>query len=90
MINHSRVLVTGGTGFVAQHVVKQIRRGRPQDLFVAHSHAYNLVDGADVRRLLWDARPDVVIHLAAKVGGIAANREQPATFFYENLTRNTR
>jgi GDP-L-fucose synthase len=54
-------------------------------LFVARSHEYNLVDGAAVRRLLRDTRPHVVIHLAAKVGGIGANREQPAAFFYENL-----
>jgi GDP-L-fucose synthase len=80
-----RVLVTGGTGFVGQYVVKQIWQRCPRDLFVARSHDYNLVDGAAVRRLLRDARPNVVIHLAARVGGIGANREQPATFFYENL-----
>ncbi len=80
-----RLLITGGTGFVGQYVAKQIWQRCPRELIVARSHDYNLVDGAAVRRLLRDTRPNVVIHLAAKVGGIGANREQPATFFYENL-----
>src|SRR5919204_4965293 len=80
-----RVLVTGGAGFLGQQVVKQIRLRGCQSLFVPRSRDYNLVDGAAVRRLLQHSKPDIVIHLAAKVGGIGANREQPATFFYDNL-----
>jgi GDP-L-fucose synthase len=81
----SRVLVTGGTGFVGRQVLEQLHLRGCKEVVVPRRAEYNLVDGAAVRTLLRDARPDVVIHLAAKVGGIGANREQPATFFYDNL-----
>ena len=80
-----RVLVTGGAGFVGSHVVAALQQRGCRQLIVPRSRDYNLVDADAVRRLFDDARPDLVIHLAARVGGIGANRANPARFFYENL-----
>ncbi len=79
-----RITVTGGAGFLGSHVVSRLQ-ARGADVFVARSRDYDLVSGDAVRRLYHDARPQVVIHLAAQVGGIGANRENPGRFFYENL-----
>jgi len=79
-----RVVVTGGAGFMGSRVVDRLRRSGAE-VFVPRSKDYNLVDGAAVKRLYKDARPDLVIHAAAVVGGIGANRENPGRFFYENL-----
>jgi len=80
-----RVCVTGGAGFLGRHVQAELRARGATDIFVPTIEKYNLVDPADIRRLLEDANPDMVIHLAAHVGGIGANREHPAEFFYDNL-----
>jgi len=81
----TRTLVTGGSGFLGRHVVEELRgRGCRQIITPGH-HDYDLVDGNAVRRMLNDTRPNLVIHLAAKVGGIGANRAHPADFFYDNL-----
>jgi GDP-L-fucose synthase len=79
-----RVTVTGGAGFLGAHVVAGLRQ-RGVEPFIPRSREYDLVQGDAVRRLYRDARPDVVIHLAAVVGGIGANRENPGKFFYDNL-----
>jgi GDP-L-fucose synthase len=81
----SRVLVTGGAGFPGTFVVKGLRARGAKDIFVPRSKEYDLVDGDSVRRLLADSKPDLVLHLAARVGGIGANRDNPGRFFYENL-----
>jgi GDP-L-fucose synthase len=81
----SRILVTGGSGFLGAQVLAKLRRSGCQAVVVPRSRDYDLVDPVAVRRLLHDSRPDVIIHLAAKVGGIGANREHPADFFYDNL-----
>jgi GDP-L-fucose synthase len=86
---NSRVLITGGAGFLGQHLVDHLRKKNYRLLYVPRSRDYDLVKGADVRRLLQDTRPDLVIHLAAKVGGIGANRENPGSYFYENLMMGT-
>lgn len=80
-----RVCVTGGAGFLGSFVVEQLRQKTPRDIFIPHFADYNLVEPEVVKRLLDDACPDVIIHLAAHVGGIGANREHPAEFFYDNL-----
>jgi GDP-L-fucose synthase len=80
-----RLLVTGGAGFLGKHVVRELERGGCREIFVPRSKDYNLVESEAVRRVYRDAKPDVVIHLAASVGGIGANRANPGKFFYDNL-----
>ena len=84
-LSKRRIVVTGGAGFLGSFVVEKLRARGAKDVFVPRSADYDLVDGQAVKRLLADARPDLVIHLAAKVGGIGANRENPGKFFYDNL-----
>jgi len=79
-----RVVVTGGAGFMGSRVVERLRAAGAE-VSVPRSRDYNLVDGTAVKRLYKDARPEVVIHAAAVVGGIGANRANPGRFFYENL-----
>src|SRR5260221_176323 len=78
-----RVVVTGGGGFLGSFVVERLER-EGASVFVPRSAAYDLVDRGAVRRLLADARPELVIHLAAQVGGIGANRANPGRFLFEN------
>ncbi len=87
MINllNKRVTVTGGTGFLGTYVVSQLKERGCRKIFIPRSKDYDLTEMAAVKRLYKDARPDIVIHLAAKVGGIGANRENPGKFFYDNL-----
>lgn len=79
-----RVIVTGGRGFLGRRLVEQLQQRHPSALFTFSSKDYDLTRQTDVARLYADQRPDVVIHLAARVGGIGANRANPGRFFYEN------
>jgi len=80
-----RITVTGGAGFLGKQIMKKLEERGCQDIFVPRSKDYNLVDNEAVKRLYHDSRPDIVIHAAALVGGIGANRESPGRFFYDNL-----
>jgi GDP-L-fucose synthase len=84
-----RVTVTGGAGFLGSFVVAKLRDRGCQDIFVPRSREYDLVEMESVKRLYRDAHPDMVIHLAARVGGIGANRANPGKFFYDNLLMGT-
>ena len=84
-----RVAVTGGAGFLGSFVVDKLRDRGCQDIFVPRSREYDLVEMESVKRLYRDAHPDLVIHLAARVGGIGANRANPGRFFYDNLLMGT-
>lgn len=79
-----RVMVTGGGGFLGTAVVRRLESAGAHDVFVPRSRDYDLRTPDGVAQALEAARPDVVIHLAAVVGGIGANRENPGRFFYEN------
>jgi GDP-L-fucose synthase len=80
-----RVLVTGGAGFLGSYVVEKLNERRCKEVFVPRSKDYNLVEMEGVKRLYHDAKPNIVIHLAARVGGIGANLANPGKFFYDNL-----
>ena len=79
-----RVMVTGGGGFLGTATVKRLEAAGVHEIFVPRSSQYDLRIADGVRSALAAGRPDVVIHLAAVVGGIGANRENPGRFFYEN------
>ncbi|RPF47018.1 GDP-L-fucose synthase [Thermodesulfitimonas autotrophica] len=80
-----RVVVTGGAGFLGSFVVEKLRERGCREVFVPRSREHDLREREVIRRLLRETRPDVIIHLAARVGGIGANRAHPAEFFYDNL-----
>jgi GDP-L-fucose synthase len=79
-----RVCVTGGAGFLGSFVVEKLN-ARKADVFIPKIEDYDLTKIDSIEQMLDDSRPDVIIHLAAQVGGIGANREHPAEFFYNNL-----
>ena len=83
-IGGRRVMVTGGGGFLGSAVTARVSEAGAAEVFVPRSAEYDLRTGDGIARALADARPDTVIHLAAVVGGIGANRENPGRFFYEN------
>lgn len=82
---YKRVVVTGGAGFLGRFIVERLRALTDVDVFVPRSVDYDLVEAADIKRLFAETHPDLVIHLAAVVGGIGANQKYPGKFFYENL-----
>ncbi len=83
------MLVTGGTGFLGCYVTSKLTARGVRNLFVPRSAEYDLVQPGVARQLLVDTKPHLVIHLAARVGGIGANRAHPADFFYDNLMMST-
>lgn len=80
-----RVIVTGGAGFLGSFVVEQLRAKGCRQIVIPRTRDYDLVQMEAVRRLYAEANPDIVIHLAARVGGIGANQANPGRFFYDNL-----
>jgi len=83
--NDKGVLVTGAAGFLGSSVAEKLRERGCNDIFVPRSKDYDLVQMKSVERVYKDSKPDIVIHLAAKAGGIGVNRENPGKFFYDNL-----
>ena len=79
------VIVTGGAGFLGREVVARLRAQGCKNIFIPRSKEYDLCQVTAIKALLKKTRPDMIIHLAAVVGGIGANRENPGKFFYENL-----
>ncbi len=87
---YSRILVTGAPGFLGHHMLPVLRRSFPaSEVIPVGRRDYDLLDPAATARMLADTRPDAVVHLAGKIGGIIANQRYPADFCYENLTINT-
>lgn len=80
-----RICVTGGAGFLGRHLIRKLRAHGAHEIFVPEYPEFDLVREADIIRMIDTAKPDIIIHLAAKVGGIGANREKPGEFFYDNL-----
>ena len=80
-----KVVVTGGAGFLGSHLVGMLKDKGCKSIFVPKREEYDLVQMDDVKGMYKDANPDIVIHLAAVVGGIGANRENPGKYFYDNL-----
>jgi len=84
-MKEKRIAITGGTGFLGRRLTRKFTERGCRNIFTAGHKEYDLVRPEDIRRLYGDAKPDIVVHLAAKVGGIGFNLENPATLFYENL-----
>ena len=80
-----RVVVTGGAGFLGRHIVARLRALGCREVFAPRKREYDLREAANITRLFQEAKPQLVIHAAGVVGGIGANRERPAEFFYDNL-----
>jgi GDP-L-fucose synthase len=84
-VKDKRITVTGGKGFLGGHLIKKLRDKGYQKIAVAGRPEYDLVNLADIHLMYEATKPDVVIHLAAKVGGIGFNQEHPASLFYDNI-----
>lgn len=87
---YSKILVTGAGGFLGQHTCEALAEQTDAEVIPVGRADYDLLEPGAAEAALGDHRPDAVIHLAGKIGGIIANRDYPADFFYENLTINTR
>ena len=83
-LQEKTVGVTGGAGYLGREVCRELESLHPREIIAPRSSSYDLRDRGAIRQLLTDSRPDVILHLAAVVGGIEANRLNPGKFFYEN------
>ena len=89
MLKNKRITVTGGKGFLGSHLLKKLKDYGCRHITIADRPEYDLTDIADIRRMYDETKPQIVIHLAAKVGGIGFNQEKPAELFYDNLIMGT-
>ncbi len=89
MFKNKRITITGGKGFLGSHLIKNLENRGCRNIVIADLPDYNLINLTDVRQMYERTQPDIVIHLAAKVGGIGFNQEKPAELFYDNLIMGT-
>ena len=89
MLKNKRLTVTGGKGFLGSHLLRKLENSGCRQIKVADLPEYNLTNLSDIKRMYEQTKPEIVIHLAAKVGGIGFNQEKPAELFYENLIMGT-
>ena len=89
MLKNKHITVTGGKGFLGSHLLKKLKDGGCRHITIADRPEYDLTDIGDIRRMYEETGPQIVIHLAAKVGGIGFNQEKPAELFYDNLIMGT-
>ncbi|OGS13416.1 MAG: GDP-fucose synthetase [Elusimicrobia bacterium RIFOXYA2_FULL_58_8] len=82
---NKRVMLTGGAGFLGSFVAEKLKARGCKNIFIPKEQEFDLVDAAAIKLAFLESKPHIVIHLAAKVGGIGANRENPGKFFYDNL-----
>lgn len=88
-ITNKRIVVTGGAGFLGSYIVERLRLRGCRNIYIPRSKDYDLVQMGAVKKLYADFKPEIVIHLAAKVSGIGINVKNPGTFFYDNLMMGT-
>ncbi len=88
-LTNKRILITGGEGFLGRYVVAELKRKGAYNIFVPRHQDYDLTKIVDINQVYKNTHPHIVIHLAAKVGGIGINQEKPGEFFYDNLMMGT-
>ncbi len=88
-MRNKKITITGGKGFLGKHLIDTLKKHGCKDIAIADLPEYNLVRLSDIRKMYRETKPDIVIHLAAKVGGIGFNSENPASLFYENAMMGT-
>jgi GDP-L-fucose synthase len=89
LLKNKRITVTGGKGFLGSHLLKKLKNNGCSNIEIADLPEYDLINITDIRRMYEETKPQMVIHLAAKVGGIGFNQEKPAELFYDNLIMGT-
>ena len=80
-----KIVITGGGGFLGRVIVDRLKSAGYENLFIPRRTDYDLTHEADAERLYATAKPDVVLHMAAEVGGIGANRDNPGRYFFANM-----